>query len=131
MTATLNQVKQANVSRPALQTRAKMLLVAAIVQKRIPKAANWCETLNAGGNIWPTTPTNTVFALNANVAGRAIMQGISGDTVVFFETTNPGWNQSGGAELLASDPDGVVVALADGRAMIVTPAEAANLRWTP
>lgn len=131
MTATMERVKQTNVSRPERQTRAKMLMMAAFMQKKIPEAAHWCDTLNAGGNIWPITPTNTFFALNASMAGRAISPAMNGNAVVFFEAANPGWNQAGGAELLATNPEGVAVAFADGRALIVSPAEAANLRWTP
>lgn len=131
MTSTMERVRRINVSRPERQTEAKMLMMAAFVQKKIPAAAHWCETLNAGGNIWPVTPTNTFFALNTKVAGQAISRTMNGDTVVFFETANPGWNQAGGAELLAANPEGVAVAFADGRALIVSPAEAASLRWTP
>lgn len=131
LAATMKRVRQANVSLPDRQTQAKMFMMAAFVQQKIPEAANWCETLNTGGNIWPVTPTNTVFALNANMAGRALSRGIGGDTVVFFEAAQAGWNQAGTAELLAANPDGVAVALADGRALIVSPAEAVNLRWTP
>jgi len=130
ITATMERVRQANVSLPERQTQAKMLMMAAFMQKKIPEAAKWCETLNAGGNIWPATPTNTLFALNAKTAGRALPD-IRGDTVVFFEAANAGWNQSGGAELLAANLDGVAVAFGDGRALIVSPAEAANLRWAP
>ena len=84
MTATMKQVKRVNVSLPERQTQAKMLMMAAFVQKKIPNAANWCETLNTGGGIWPATPTNTAFAINTNMAGRAISRAIYGDTVVFF-----------------------------------------------
>jgi hypothetical protein len=129
--AVMQQVRQANVLLPERQTQAKMLMMAAFVQKKIPAAANWCETLNAGGGIWPATPTNTAFAINTNVAGRALSRTLPGDTVVFFETANAGWNQAGGSELLAASPDGIAVAFADGRALIVSPAEAANLRWAP
>ena len=131
VTATVEQVRRVNVSLPERQTEAKMLVMAAMVQKKIPAAGNWCETLNAGGGIWPATPTNTAFAINTNMAGRAMSRTINGDTVVFFETATAGWNQAGGPELLASNPDGSAVALADGRALIVSPGEAANLRWTP
>jgi len=51
--------------------------------------------------------------------------------VVYFESAQPGWNQSGGAERLATNPDGVVVAFADGRALLVPPTEVAKLRWAP
>ena len=127
----MERVKQVNLSLPDRQTQAKMLIMAAVMQRKIPAAANWCETLNAGGGIWPATPTNTAFAINTNVAGRALLRPLPGDTVVFFETANAGWNQAGGSELLAASPDGIAVAFADGRALIVSPAEAANLRWAP
>jgi hypothetical protein len=131
ITATVKRVRQVNVSLPERQTQAKMLIMAAMVQKKIPDAANWCETLNAGNGIWPATPTNTTFAINTNMAGRAYSRTLNGNTVVFFEAANDGWNQAGGSELMAANSDGVAVAFADGRALIVSPAEAANLRWAP
>jgi hypothetical protein len=131
ITAVMERVKQVNLSLPDRQTQAKMLIMAAAIQKKIPAAANWCETLNVSGRIWPATPTNTVLAINTNMAGRAFSRTINGDTVVFFEAANAGWNQAGAAELLTGSADGAVVALADGRALIVSPAEATNLRWTP
>lgn len=129
--AAMQEIKRVNMSLPERQTQAKMLIMAAHMQKKIPEAAHWCESLNASGNIWPAIPTNTMFAINTNLAGKAFTRDISGDTVVFFEAANAGWNLAGGAELLAPNSDGVAVGFADGRAMIVLPAEAANLRWTP
>lgn len=129
--AAMQQVRQVNVSLPERQTQAKMLIMAAHIQKKIPEASNWCERLNASGSIWPAIPTNTVFAINTNLAGKAFTRDMSGDAVVFFESVNSGWNQAGGAELLAANADGVTVALADGRAIIVSPVETTNLRWTP
>lgn len=131
ITAAINQIKQVNTTLPERQVQAKMLIFSAMIQKKIPEAANWCETLNAGGKLWPTTPTNTVFAINAKMAGRAYSRSLPSDTVVFFEASNPGWNQAGGPELLAERAEGVAVAFADGRALIVPPAEVARLRWTP
>ena len=131
MTAAMEKIQRANVSLPDRQIQAKMLMMTVFMQKKIPDAANWCETLNAGGGIWPVLPTNTVFALNTNMAGRAISRGMSGDTVVFFEAENAGWNQAGGSELMSANPNGVAVAFADGRALIVSAAEMANLRWKP
>jgi hypothetical protein len=131
ITAVMERVKKVNLSLPDRQTQAKMLIMAAAIQKKIPAAANWCETLNVGGGIWPATPTNTVLAINTNMAGRAFSRTIKSDTVVFFEAANAGWNQAGGAELLAGSAEGAVVVLYDGRALMVSPAEAANLRWTP
>jgi len=126
-------IQQSNADLPDLQVQAKTLIFATMIQKRIPPAAKWCDTLNTGGKLWPVTPTNTVFALNAQVAGRPFSKTNMppGDVVVYFEAAGAGWNQAGGAELLANKPTGVAVALADGRALLVTPAEAVHLRWTP
>jgi hypothetical protein len=129
--ASINLISQTNAGLPDPQIQAKTLIVTAMIQKKIPAAANWCDTLNAGNKLWPVTPTNTVFALNSQMAGRAYTRGINGDTVVFFETLNPGWNQAGGPELLAKKPEGVAVAFMDGRALIVSSDDAAKLRWAP
>jgi hypothetical protein len=129
----VEKINEANVGLPDLQVQGKTLIFAAMTQKKIPAAANWCETLNVADKIWPVTPTNTVFALNTAVAGHIYSKTNrpATDVVVFFETATPGWNQTGGAELLAHRPEGVAVALADGRAMLMRPAEAAKLRWNP
>ena len=133
ITRTVEQINRVNIGLPDPQVQAKTLILTAMIQKQIPAAARWCDTLNAGGKLWPVTPTNTSFALNTQVAGRAYSKANMprGDIAVFFETSNPGWNLAGGPELLAKKPDGVAVALADGRSLIVTRAEAAQLRWTP
>lgn len=131
--ATVSQVNRVNIGRPDLQVQAKTLIFAAMIQKQIPPAPNWCDTLNVGGKLWPATPTNTWFAINSQVAGRAYSRTnpLSGQTVVFFETANPGWNLAGGPEQVADNPVGVAVAFADGRAMIVPQNEVERLRWTP
>lgn len=129
----VDQIQKANAGLPDLQVQAKTLIFTAMIQKKIPLTAKWCETLNVDGKLWATTPTNTLFALNSAVAGLAYSKTnrMAGDVVVFFETSSPGWNRAGGAELLAAGPGSVAVALADGRAMTVTPTEAAKLRWNP
>jgi RNA polymerase sigma factor (sigma-70 family) len=129
--ATIEKVKEVNIGLPAAQTQAKMLIFSAISQRKIPDAATWCETSNAGGKIWPANDLSTVFALNSQVAGRAFSGDLPGDVVVFFETAKAGWNQTGGPELLAKRAEGVAVALAGGQALIVSPDEASNLRWKP
>jgi hypothetical protein len=133
ITTAVEQIKQANVGLPDLQVQAKTLIFTAMIQKKIPEAAKWCETLNVDGKLWPVTPTNTVFALNSAVAGRIYSKTNrpAADVVVFFETASQDWNRTGGAELLARRPEGVAVALADGRTILITPAEAARLRWIP
>ena len=76
-------------------------------------------------------------SVNSQLAGRTYTQkevcsgSIHGDTVVFFETSEAGWNRSGGSELLPKNAEGVAVAFADGTAHVVAAAEMANLRWTP
>ncbi len=133
----IDQVRQVNTGLPEAQTQAKMLIFSAMAQRKIPDAANWCETLNVQGKPWPITPTNTAFAINSQLAGRTYTQkevrsgSIHGDTVVFFETSKAGWNQSGGSELLPKNADGVAVAFADGTAQIVAAGEMAKLRWMP
>jgi len=121
-------VQEQNSQPP--QNQAKLLILAASSLPQLPNAANWCETLNASGTRLPKVQKNTVFALNSKVAGRKLSS-LPGDTVVFFETTSRGWNQTGGAELLANKAAGVAVAFADGRALLVDPAEGNKLRWNP
>jgi RNA polymerase sigma factor (sigma-70 family) len=133
----LTKIKAANTGLPAAQTQAKMLIFTAMVQNEIPAASAWCDTLNQNGKLWPTTPTNTQFALNASLAGRAyskkeIMSGaIPGKAVVFFETEKVGWNVAGGAELLPKDASSIAVAFADGSASVVSATEAAQLLAMP
>jgi hypothetical protein len=129
--ATIGRIQQVNAGLPDTQIQAKTLIMAAMIQKRIPDAANWCDSLNVGNKLWPVTPTNTVFALNSRMAGHAYVRGIRGDMVVFFEASSPGWNQAGGPELLAEKAEGVAVAFMDGRAVIVPPGEIVKLRWAP
>ena len=129
--AATERIQQVNAGLPDPQIQAKTLILAAIIQKRIPEAANWCDTLNVGNKLWPVTPTNTVFALNSKMAGRAYVRGIRGDTVVFFEASSPGWNQAGGPELLAQKAEGVAVAFTDGSSAMVPPGDIAKLRWEP
>ncbi|MGA2556310.1 MAG: sigma-70 family RNA polymerase sigma factor [Verrucomicrobiota bacterium] len=128
---TASQIAQANPGLPELQIAAKTLVFSAMARKTIPEAANWCESLNSDGRLWPVTPTNTFFALNSQMAGRSFSRGMNGDTVLFFQTSNPGWNQTGGPELLANKSEGVAVGFLDGRALIVPPGDVTQLRWTP
>jgi hypothetical protein len=133
VTTALEKVKEANVDLPDSQAQAKALIITAMIQKSVPAAAYWCETLNVNHKLWPVAPTNISFALNSAVAGRIYSKTNrpAGDVVVFFESSRPGWNLVGGPELLAKRPGGVVVAFGDGSSSIVTPAEVARLRWKP
>ncbi len=132
----LTKVEEVNRGLPEAQSQAKALIFASMMRKKIPEATNWCETVNAGGKLWPSTPTNITFALNARMAGRAFTREemkagrIPGDTVVFFESAKAAWNQTGGIELLPTAGT-LAVALADGTARIVTAGEAERLPWEP
>jgi hypothetical protein len=132
----LAKVEEVNRGLPEAQSQAKALIFASMVRKKIPETTNWCETVNVGGKLWPSTPTNTHFALNASMAGRVFTREemkagrIHGDTVVFFESTKASWNQAGGIELLPTEGT-LAVALADGTARIVTADEAGKMRWGP
>lgn len=133
----MDRVRSANTGLPAAQVQAKMFIMSAMAQRRIPPAAQWCETLNAKGKLWAVMPTQTAFAINSEMAGREYSRkelssgSIPGDTVVFFETSRLGWNQSGGAELLPKDAASIAVAFADGTAQIVPSSDLAALRWKP
>jgi hypothetical protein len=93
--------------------------------------------LNANHKLWPVTPTNTLFAINSQVANRSYTRQelasgkLPGKTVVFFETSQPGWNQSGGAELAPQKDGSIAVAFADGSSSLVSIAEIASLHWKP
>jgi len=133
ISSAVSQINRVNVGRPDLQVQAKTLIYAALIQKQIPPASKWCETFNVGGNFWPATLTNTYFSINSQVAGGAYSRTNppSGQVVVFLETANLERNLAGGSDLVANNPDGVAVALADGRAMIVPQNEVRKLRWKP
>jgi hypothetical protein len=125
-----DQIRKVNVGLPTLQVEAKTLIFSAFALRRVPDAANWCETLNASAKLWPATTRSTAFALNAQVAGRALST-LPPDTVIFFEAAKAAWNQAGGPELLVKKEEGAAVAFADGRALVVDPGHVAGLRWAP
>jgi hypothetical protein len=68
--------------------------------------------------------------MNSQTSGRPLSS-LPSDTVVFFEAAKPGWNKSGGAELLDSRQEEVAVAFASGMASIVPADEVDALRWSP
>jgi hypothetical protein len=123
-------VVEVNAPYPANQQQAKFMILSAWELQQVPNAARWCDALNASPQDWPGVPSNTVFALNVQAAGHALTT-LPRDLVVFFETPKPGWNRAGGSELLARNENGVAVAFADGRALLVPPGQVATLRWNP
>jgi hypothetical protein len=114
----------------SLQKQAKMLVLAAGRSGKPLNREDWCDVLKASSPGMPELESKTCLALNSAVAGRAIPD-LPADVVVLFETATPGWNQTGGVALVADRSQGVTVAFADGRALVVDPHEIKNLRWNP
>lgn len=124
----IDQIRAINPDQALAQGKA--LIFSSFALRQVPAAARWCETLNGNGKLWPVTPTNTVFALNAKAAGLAIST-LPGDLVVFFETPKTGWNVAGGAELFTAGENTAAVAFANGQVLQVSGQEASSLRWAP
>jgi hypothetical protein len=127
----VKKIEKASSGLPPDQIQAKKLIMFAFARKKIPEAANWCEDLNTDGKLWPTTPSSTLFAINREVTGRTLGPGLPEDLVVFFESAESGWNQAGGPEMLAKNPNGVAVAFANGQAVIVPADQVGTLHWKP
>ncbi len=103
----------------------------------IPIPAKWCDLLIEHADVNPSVfhckgategPCN--YAMNKNIekldAGRA-----TSDMVLLFET-HPGWNQSGGPEILTTDNhqgDGCNVLFIDSHVEFVKTEDLDNLRW--
>lgn len=104
-----------------------------------PPAATWCDALKpeVGGDKVFRCPAGGPddrcdYAYNSKLDGIED-NNISPRTVLFFET-DPGWNVSGGAELmLGKSRHGrtYVVAFADGHIEQLTAVHLAELRWNP
>lgn len=104
---------------------------------KFPDSSKWCDLLIEHVEIDPGMfrckgvsqgPCN--FAMNKNVEKLGNMA--PGDMVLLFETA-PGWNQSGGPEILATDNhggQGCNVLFVDGRVEFVHTEQLEDLRWT-
>lgn len=118
---------------PDNQLAAKQLIIAARALTNVPAASNWFEALGPEVADLDATGRGLNFALNTRVEGRR-HAGLRRDTVIFFETGRVGTNLAGGADLLrrsTGSKDRIAVALADGRAILISGSEAARLRWAP
>ena len=105
----------------------------------IPTPSKWCDLLIEHTEVRPSMlrcegategPCN--YAMNKNIekldAGRA-----TPDMVLLFET-HPGWNQSGGPEILTTDNhrgDGCNVLFMDSHVEFVKTKDLDNLKWKP
>lgn len=108
---------------------------------RLPDASQWCDLLqktlssprallcplgNESGRCY--------YAFNAQMSGAELNRIGSPAFTVLFVEAEPGWNQSGGPELLSATSrhgNQVVVGFADGHVKMVSSARQENLRWAP
>jgi prepilin-type processing-associated H-X9-DG protein len=109
-------------------------------QQHFPSAEKWCDDLKTylGGNqsVYRCPAGNPSdrcdYAFNSKLAGLD-PKNVSPQTVLFFET-DPGWNASGGPELMLNPSRHgrtFAVAFADGHIEQLTAAGLAGLRWDP
>lgn len=106
---------------------------------QLPPAATWCDALSsevASPRVFQCPAANLNdrcdYAFNANLDGLNV-DSVNPNTVLFFES-NPGWNLSGGPELMLRQSRHFrlfIVAFADGHIEQATAARLASLRWNP
>jgi hypothetical protein len=109
-------------------------------QARFPKAATWSDDLKefvGSTRVYKAandpSPGPCSFAYNAKLSGMEEAK-VNPQTVLFFETENGEWNQSGGSELLLKRPrDGgpYVIGFADGSVQQMQASRLGSLRWDP
>ena len=109
--------------------------------EHFPGAEKWCDDLNqylgdSSARIYRCPAANIAdrcdYAFNSKLAGMD-PKNVNPQTVLFFET-DPGWNTSGGSELMVNPSRHgrtYVVAFADGHIEQLTIARLPNLRWEP
>lgn len=115
-----------------------MLIYAGDYDEKLPTPSKWCDILNDYADINPKTfrcrgapkgPCN--YAMNVNV--EKLWTSSPPDMVLMFET-HPGWNQTGGPEILTTDyhqGEGCNILFADNHVEFVTVHRLKNLRWKP
>lgn len=109
-------------------------------QEKFPKAETWSDDLKKFlGSVKvykaanDSSPGPCSFAYNAKLSGMDEAK-INPQTVLFFETDNGEWNQSGGSELLLARPRAggpYVIGFADGSVQQVQASRLGSLRWDP
>jgi hypothetical protein len=109
-------------------------------QEKFPKAETWSDDLKSYlGNTKVYKAVNDPsqrrcsFAFNAKLSGLSETK-INPQTVLFFETDEGDWNQSGGPELLIGRPrsgDAYVFGFADGSVQMIQRSRLSSLRWDP
>jgi prepilin-type processing-associated H-X9-DG protein len=114
-----------------------MLFYANDYDDKFPKSSEWCDLLIEHQEVSPTIfrckgapegPCN--YAMNKNIEEYGINS--PPDMVLLFET-HPGWNQTGGPEILTTDNhqrDGCNVLFVDSHVEFVKTEDLDNLKWT-
>jgi len=115
-----------------------MLIYASDYDEKFPTPAKWCDILTEYADVnhktfrckgAPEGPCN--YAINKNVEKLNISS--PPDMVLLFET-HPGWNQSGGPEILTTDNhqgEGCNVLFVDTHVEFVKTEDLDDLKWEP
>ena len=116
-----------------------MLVYSNDYDDKFPTSSKWCDLLIEHAEVTgqslrclggPEGPCN--YAMNKNVEGLAL-RALPPDMVLLFET-HPGWNQSGGPEILATDNhegEGCNVLFVDSHVAFVKTEDLDDLKWKP
>jgi len=109
-------------------------------QEKFPNAATWSDDLKkfvGSAKVYKAandpSPSPCSFAYNAKLSGMDEAK-INPQTVLFFETDNGEWNQSGGPELLLRSPrsgGAYAIGFADGSVQQISTSRLGSLRWEP
>lgn len=114
-----------------------MLIYAYDSNDMYPSPSKWCDLLIEQGDVneiifvckgAPEGPCN--YAMNKNV--EQLGSNAPPDMVLLFES-QPGWNLSGGPEILTTDNhqrEGCNILFVDGHVEFIKPEDINNLRWT-
>jgi prepilin-type processing-associated H-X9-DG protein len=124
---------------PNLSGLGKAMLIYADDYDVLPLADRWCDLLVNHAEAAPKLlicPASGVrrgqstYAMNASAAGRPVV-GLPLELVLLYESS-PGWNQTGGPELLSTENHegmGCNVLFVDGHVEFVKANKLAELKW--
>lgn len=140
--ARVRQVSLRMVCANNVSTLAKAMVIYQNDYNEIyPTTSKWCDLLVEKEYVY-VKPSGEPFrckiakdgpcnyAMNINVEGLELRE-LLPDMVLLFET-HPGWNQSGGPEILTTEnhqDDGCNIAFVDGHVQFVRTKDLKNLRW--
>jgi prepilin-type processing-associated H-X9-DG protein len=115
-----------------------MLIYASDYDEKYPTSSQWCDLLVECADVsekqfvcQSADDGRSHYAMNKNI--EQFGSSTPSDMVLVFESA-PGWNQSGGRELLTTDNhcgEGCSILFADGHVKFVRTQDINDLRWTP